>query len=100
MIKILYHILSKTLGKAVVLFLVVVIGYLGCLIIKQEMYLSEINQQTIATQKQLDEAAEQNKNLKTEKENLQKPEYIERVARDELGMTKPGEVPYISSENQ
>lgn len=92
--------MTRILGKAVVLFFVVVIGYLGCLIVKQEMYLSEINQQTITTQKQLDEATEQNKNLKTEKENLQKPEYIERVARDELGMTKPGEVPYISSENQ
>lgn len=92
--------LRRFLGKAVVLFFVVLIGYLGCLIIKQEMYLSEINQQTIATQKQLDDATEQNKNLKMEKENLQKPEYIERVARDELGMTKPGEVPYISSENQ
>lgn len=64
------------------------------------MYLSEINQQTTSVQKQLDDATEQNKNLKIEKENLQKPEYIERVARDELGMTKPGEVPYISSENQ
>lgn len=92
--------MRKFFSKCIVLFFVLLIGYLGCLIVRQEMYLSEINQQTIASQKQLDDAMEQNKNLKTEKENLQKPEYIERVARDDLGMTKPGEVPYISSENQ
>lgn len=92
--------MRKFFSKCVILCFLILIGYLGCLIIKQEMYLSEINQQTTSVQKQLDDATEQNKNLKIEKENLQKPEYIERVARDELGMTKPGEVPYISSENQ
>lgn len=92
--------MRKFFSKCVILCFLILIGYLSCLIINQEMYLSEINQQTNSVQKQLDDAKEQNKNLKIEKENLQKPEYIERVARDELGMTKPGEVPYISSENQ
>ena len=92
--------MRKFFSKCVILCFLILIGYLSCLIINQEMYLSEINQQTNSAQKQLDDAKEQNKNLKIEKENLQKPEYIERVARDELGMTKPGEVPYISSENQ
>ena len=37
-----------------------------------------------------------NEELSREKDNLNKFEYVEKVAREELGMTKPGEVPYIS----
>lgn len=33
--------------------------------------------------------------LEEEKERLKKPEVIEGIARDELGLVKPGEVPYV-----
>ncbi len=62
--------------------------------------MTELNQETVVTQSRLDKAKQINDKLKQEKANLEKRDYIEKVAREELGMTKPGEVPYISSENK
>lgn len=93
-------ILRKLIERFVILSFVVIIGYLGFIIVKQEMYLTELHQETAVTQVRLDKAKEINEKLKTEKNNLEKNEYIEKVAREELGMTKPGEVPYISNENK
>lgn len=62
--------------------------------------MTELNQETVITQSRLDKAKQINDKLKQEKANLEKRDYIEKVAREELGMTKPGEVPYISSENK
>ena len=62
--------------------------------------MTELNQETVITQSRLDKAKQINDKLKQEKANLEKRDYIETVAREELGMTKPGEVPYISSENK
>ena len=36
-----------------------------------------------------------NDELEQEKAMLQDPKTIEQVARDELGLVKPGEVPYV-----
>ncbi len=36
-----------------------------------------------------------NEKLEEEKKQLQTPEAIEKVAREELGLVKPGEVPYV-----
>ena len=62
--------------------------------------MTELNQETVVTQSRLDKAKQINDKLKQEKANREKRDYIEKVAREELGMTKPGEVPYISSENK
>lgn len=93
-------IIKKIIERFVILSFVAIIGYLGFIIIKQEMYLTELHQETVVTQTRLDKAKKINESLKTEKSNLEKNEYIEKVAREELGMTKPGEVPYISNENK
>lgn len=92
--------IRKIIERFVILSFVVIIGYLGFIIIKQEVYLTELREETVTTQARLDKAKKINDTLKTEKSNLEKNEYIEKVAREELGMTKPGEVPYISNENK
>ncbi|WP_296922949.1 septum formation initiator family protein [uncultured Megamonas sp.] len=76
------------------------IVYLGFIIIKQEMYLSQVKDQTIIAEERLNKAKQINEELTTEKNKLNTTEYIEKVAREELGMTKPGEVPYISEEKE
>lgn len=92
--------IMKLIERFIILSFVVVIAYLGFIIVKQEIYLTELNQKTAITQTRLDKAKQINDNLKEEKANLEKRDYIEKVAREELGMTKPGEVPYILSENK
>ena len=93
-------ILRKIIVRFVILSFVLIIAYLGFIIVKQEVYMTELNQETVVTQSRLDKAKQINDKLKQEKANLEKRDYIEKVAREELGMTKPGEVPYISSENK
>lgn len=46
-------------------------------------------------QQEIDNLREQNAKLEEEKAKLQDPKEIEDVARKELGMVKPNEVPYI-----
>lgn len=86
--------------RFVIFAFVVMIIYLGFIIIKQEMYLNQVEEQTIIAEERLNKAKQINEELTEEKNNLNQVEYIEKVAREELGMTKPGEVPYISEEKE
>lgn len=92
--------IKKIMERFIICAFVIVIIYLGFIIIRQELYLNQVKEQTVIAEERLDKARQINKELTTEKENLNKMEYIEKVAREELGMTKPGEVPYISEEKE
>ncbi len=48
----------------------------------------------------LEEAQRENQQLKEENANLSDNAYIEKLAREELGMTRQGEIPYIYAENK
>lgn len=92
--------IKKIMERCIIFAFVLIIVYLGYIIVRQEMYLSEVNEQTIIAQERLDKAKAINEDLNEEKSKLNTNEYIEKVAREELGMTKPGEVPYIFEEKQ
>lgn len=92
--------IRKIMERFVIFAFVVMIIYLGFIIIKQEMYLNQVEEQTIIAEERLNKAKQINEELTVEKNNLNQVEYIEKVAREELGMTKPGEVPYISEEKE
>ncbi|SMD04609.1 cell division protein DivIC [Sporomusa malonica] len=65
------------------------------MIIVQQTELYKIRRETETVNTRMAEAAEVNKSLNAEKEKLSTAEYIEKVAREQLGLVKPGEVPYI-----
>lgn len=90
----------KIMERFIIFAFVIMIGYLGFIIIKQEVYLSQVEEQTIIAEERLNKAKQINEELSREKDNLNKLEDVEKVAREELGMTKPGEVPYISEEKE
>ena len=92
--------IKKIMERCIIFAFILIIVYLGYIIVRQEMYLSEVNEQTIIAQERLDKAKAINEDLNEEKSKLNTNEYIEKVAREELGMTKPGEVPYIFEEKQ
>lgn len=92
--------IRKIMERFIIFSFVIMIVYLGFIIIKQEMYLSQVKDQTIIAEERLNKAKQINEELTTEKNKLNTTEYIEKVAREELGMTKPGEVPYISEEKE
>lgn len=68
--------------------------YLG---IAQQRQLNAIRMETEAARKQMEQLQSERANLQTECDLLKDPKYVEKVAREELGMAKPGEVPFISA---
>ncbi len=81
------------------LFMVVVVlwlvgfGYTFC---NQQSHLEAVAQDRAVEMERLEAARARNAKLKEEKEGLEKPEYIEKVAREELGMMRAGEMPFIA----
>ncbi len=58
-----------------------------------DMYRME--QQIAEAEKTRDALLQEKERLQKETEDLQDPHEIERKARDDLGMVRPGEVPYV-----
>lgn len=75
--------------------IVIMMGYFCYVVIDQQTELYQIRRETEAVNAQMVEVRAANSSLRAEKENLNKAAYIEKVAREELGLVKPGEVPYI-----
>ena len=55
----------------------------------------DIYQEKQHIEQQLKELQQKNDELEQEKAKLQDPKNIENVAREQLGLVKPGEVPYV-----
>ena len=68
-------------------------GYTFC---TQQAHLNEVSDDRALAVTRLEEARARNAALKEERDGLERPEYIEKVAREELGMTRHGEMPYIA----
>ena len=71
-----------------------VIIYFSSILVSQQVYLHQVSEDQAAAEARLAAAKQENDALLQEKENLNKPEYIEKTAREELGMTRHGELPY------
>ena len=61
----------------------------------QRIRLVAVYQEKQHIEQQLQELQQRNEELEQEKARLQDPKTIEGVAREELGLVKPGEVPYV-----
>ncbi|WP_251424275.1 FtsB family cell division protein [Veillonella agrestimuris] len=61
----------------------------------QAYQLAAIYHEKQQIEQQLQELRMQNDKLEEEKAKLQDPQAIEALAREELGLVKPGEVPYV-----
>jgi len=77
-----------------------IIGYCLYVLGGQQLELNAVNHETVATKTKLEQLKQTNSGLIEEKERLSTPAYLEKIAREELGMVKPGEVPYISTEGK
>ena len=80
-----------------VLMLVGIFGYFSYTFVCQQIHLNAIDRDYAAAQARLDSAREEHAALQQEKAELEDPAYVEKVAREDLGMTRQGELPYISS---
>ncbi len=65
--------------------------YVVSTLILQQFKIADLAQQEEQLEARMKEVMEQRENLKKEISLLHTDKYIERVARDELGLVKPGE---------
>ena len=76
------------------LLLVVIVLYFSSILISQQIHLNQVGQSQLAAERRLEIAQHENERLKQEVADLNDLSYIERIAREELGLTKHGELPY------
>ena len=76
--------------------LIAVVVYFSCVLISQQVHLSQVARDQNVAEARLSAAQQEHEALLQEKEALADREYIEKIAREELGLTKAGELPYIS----
>ncbi|MDU4961244.1 MAG: septum formation initiator family protein [Sporomusaceae bacterium] len=69
--------------------------YFCYLVTDRYLELASIRRETAAVRQQLEQAKNRNQQLQAEKELLLLPDYVEKLAREQLGLVKPGEVPYV-----
>jgi len=74
----------------------IIVVYFMTVIISQQVRLNHVERDQTAANYRLEAARQENEALLQEKERLSDPEQIERIAREELGMTKDGELPYTA----
>ena len=69
--------------------------YFIYLCIGQQTQLNAISNETESIRMELAQFQQVNAALKEERDALNDRKYVEKLAREELGLVKPGEVPYI-----
>lgn len=82
------------------LFCLLLVGYCLYLCVQQQLQLNAIRNEREATQAKLQQLQQSNADLKEEVDLLQQPKYVEKLAREQLGLTKPGEVLFMQGEKQ
>ncbi|MBC8016433.1 MAG: septum formation initiator family protein [Sporomusaceae bacterium] len=74
--------------------------YFMYLYVGQQSQLNAISNETESIRMELTQFQQVNTALKEERNALNDRRYVEKLAREELGLVKPGEVPYIVSEKK
>mgnify|MGYP002624766095 FL=1 len=77
---------------ALLMFAMVV--YFSTVLISQQVHLSHVSESQRIADKRLEKAKATNEKLRKELAELQDINNIERLAREELGLAKEGEMPY------
>lgn len=90
---------DKTVSKKIVYAAVVtaVALYFVSTVVSQQISLSKQNKQIEELENKISEAQKESEDLKNQVDNLNNPEYIEKVARERLGLIRPNERIFVDS---
>ena len=91
---------SKYRVKWFRIFLIALSGYFIYMCIGQQSQLASIRRETQSTRMQLEQLQQANTTLADERNSLYDPKYVEKLAREELGLVKPGEIPYLPGDKK
>jgi cell division protein FtsL len=78
-----------------VVLLVICVGYVIYTFADQEKHLATLRREAETLRAKEATLKAETERLKQERQLLQTDAYIEKVAREDLGLVKPGETPYI-----
>ena len=76
------------------LMMFVVIAYFGTVLFSQQLHLSHVAENQRIADKKLAAAQAENAALRKQYDELQNLDHIEKIAREDLGLAKDGELPY------
>jgi cell division protein FtsB len=88
------------LSKGFKLILILVVLFGGYKFYLNQREIIYIKREIARLEQELDNAEAREKELKEKLENINDPEYIEEIARKELGLVKPGELLLIPVEEK
>ncbi len=71
--------------------------YFIYIMIWQQVMLSKKNKEIDALEEKVSAAAQQTEQLKEQLSNMEDPEYIERIAREKLGLVRPNERVFVDA---
>ncbi len=80
---------------AVAMIVIIFAVYFIYVMIWQQVMLSRKNKEIDALEEQITAATQQAEELEKELENLNDPEYLERIAREKLGLVRPNERVFV-----
>ncbi|SHE42938.1 FtsB family cell division protein [Clostridium fallax] len=86
-----------TINKIVIIVLIAIFCFS---FIRQEIAMNKIQKQINEKQEELQKLKEANEELKNEADTISSDQYIEKQARERLGMIKPGEKVVIEEKGQ
>lgn len=72
----------------------IVVAYFSTVLISQQVHLSHVSESKRVADKRLEAAKTENEQLHKQLDELQDLNNIERLAREDLGLAKDGEMPY------
>ena len=76
------------------LIMLAMIAYFSTVLISQQVHLSHVSESQRIADKRLEKAKATNEKLRKELAELQDINNIEKLAREDLGLAKEGEMPY------
>lgn len=91
---------KKLITRVVVIILLLFMIYGGFKYYNNYRQIQELEHEVTRLEKQISSAREQRERLQIELNNINNPEYIEKIARKELGLVKPGELLIIPVEEE
>jgi len=75
--------------------MIAIILYTDYVCVNQQLQYAAISREMEATKTQLEQLQQTNEAMGQEKQKLSTPAHVEKLAREELGLVKPGEIPYV-----
>lgn len=81
--------------KKKILFWAIIAIFFGTIFVRQQIMISRLRNEYLAHQEQLGKIKIQGAQLNEQLKQSKKSDYIEKLARQKLGLVKPGEILFI-----